>query len=203
MSSLQRPVLIRSANTFDSSYAINHLQAFVDQKDTRLAYIYLSYKDAEKQTITNLLGSLVCQIAFLEPVLLVDLIEAYEAHGSGATRPSHGECMQLLRSVVSRCATIFLVIDAFDEYPEERRGSLVTELQHLHVNMLITSRNIPTIERQLSEAVRLDIRARADDILEYLRERISSSERLKFHADKDPTLCNLISTTIAARAEGM
>ncbi len=205
MGSSQRSDLIDSADLFNSSYVISNLLGIVDRRDTRLAYIYLSYKDAEKQNIPNLLASLVCQIASSEPALPGELAASYEAHGSGATRPSHAECTQLLRSTVSHCAKVFLIIDAFDEYPEECRGQLITELQHLepHVNMLITSRELPTIERQLSKAIRLDVQARSDDIPQYLRERIASSERLKSHADKDPTLCNLISTTISARAEGM
>lgn len=177
----------------------------MDHIDTRLTYIYLSYKDAEKHNIPNLLTSLICQLAFSEAPLPAELAASYEAHGSGATRLSHAECTQLLRSIVSRCAKMFLIIDAFDEYPEERRSQLVTELQYLQprVNMLITSRDLPTIERQLSEAVRLDIQARSDDILQYLRARIATSEMLKSHADKDPSVSYLISTTIAARVKGM
>ena len=136
---------------------------------------------------------------------MIELTASYEAHGSGATRPSHAECTQLLRTVASRCAKVFLVIDAFDEYPEEYRHQLVEELQNLEpkVNMMITSRDLPTIERQLSEAARLDVQARNDDILGYLRGRIASSERLKSHVKKDPTLCNLISTSIASSAGAM
>ena len=79
------------------------------------------------------------------------------------------------------------------------------ELQYLQpkVNMMITSRDLPNIKRQLSKAVRLDVQARSDDILYYLRERIMSSESLKSHVEKDPTLCNLIATTVAASAGGM
>lgn len=199
------PGIQGSGKTIFASYVINRMQGIVNQADTHLAYIYLSYKDAEKHNIPNLLTSLVCQLAFSEPALSAELADSYEAHGSGAIRPSHAECLQLLRSIVSRSAKVFLIIDAFDEYPEEWRDQLVTELQHLQprLNMLITSRDLPTIEHLLSEAVRLDVRAESDDILQYLRERIASSWRLKSHADKDPTLCNRISTTIAARADGM
>ena len=187
------------------SYVINHLQGIVDGKATRLAYFYLSYKDAEKQEISNLLSSLVCQLALSEPVLSPELIASYEAHRSGVTRLLNAECTQLLRSTVSRSTKIFLIIDAFDEYPEEYRGQLLADLHDLKpgLNMLITSRDLPTIERQLSEAVRLDVQARSDDILQYLRERMPSSGRLKSYMNQDPTLGNLISTTITARAKGM
>lgn len=193
------------ADIFDSSYIINHLQGLVGHKDCHLAYFYLNYRDAEKQSISNLLTSLVCQLALSEPTLSVELIASYEAHGFGATRPSYAECTHLLRSVVSRCARVFLVIDAFDEYPEERRGQLVRELRHLgpRVNILITYRDLPNIERQLSGAVRLGFKAISDDIFNFLTERISSSEILKPHANRDPTLCHLISTTITARSKGM
>ena len=205
MSLSQRPHLIDPANIFHSSYIINHLQGIVDREDTRLAYIYLSYKDTEKQSIPDILMSLICQLAFSVSTLSTELTAVFETHGFGATALSYVERTELLKSIVGRCAKVFLIIDAFDEYPEEWRSQLVKELHHLQpkVNMLITSRDLPTIERQLSGAVRLDVQARRDDILRYLRQRIVSSERLKFHAEKDPNLCNLISTTIADRAEGM
>lgn len=177
----------------------------VDQKDTHVAYFYLSYKDTEKQNITKLLMSLICQLAFSEPSLSPELIASYEDHGFGATCPSHVECKELLESSVSRCDRVFLVIDAFDEYPEEWRNPLVKELQDLQirVNMMITSRDLPTIERQLSEAIRLNVQARSVDILRYVRERITTSERLTSYAERDPMLCDLIATTIATRAKGM
>ena len=193
------------ADTSHRSYIINHLQGIVAEKATRLAYFYLSYKDAKKQDIPNLLTSLISQVAISEPYLSSELIASFQAHGSGVTRLSHAECTQLLRSTVSCYTKIFLIIDAFDEYPEESRSQLIAELDGLKpcINLLITSRDLPTIERQLSKAVRLDVRARSDDILHYLRERITSLERLKSHIEKDPTLSNLIATTITAKAGGM
>ena len=184
---------------------INHLQGIVDQSESYLTYIYLSYKDAEKQTISNLLTNLICQLASSDPVLSAALVASYEAHGSGASRPSHAECTQLLTSVINRCPKVFLVIDAFDEYPEERRGQFLAELQLLQpkISTMITSRDLPTIGTLLSKAIRLDVQADSDDILQYLRGQIANSGRLKSHTDRDPTLCDLISTTIAGRAGAM
>ena len=167
--------------------------------------MYLSYKDAEKQSLSNLVASLVCQLAFVEPVLPAELAASYTAHAFGATRPSPAECTQFLRTAVNRCTTVFLVIDAFDEYPEEWRGQLLQELQTLQprINLLVTSRDLPTIARQFLKATRLDVEARREDISQYLQERIATSEGLKAYTQKDPTLSDLISSTIAARAKNM
>lgn len=205
MGSSQHPNLSSYANIFDSSYIINHLESLVDQKATHLAYFYLDYRDTEKQLIPNLLTSLVCQLALSKPTPPVEIVASYEARGFGAKRPSYKECTQLLRSAVSYCAKVFLVIDAFDEYSEERRGQLMTQLRHLgsRVNMLITSRDLPNIECELSGAVRLDCKTKSDDILNYLQEYILSSSTIKPHTSRDPTLCHLISSAITPRSEGM
>ena len=151
--------------------------------------------------------SLVGQLVSLESPLPKELTACYEAHGSGTTRPSHAESTQLLRSVISRCAKVFLVIDAFDECSEECRSLLLTELHYLQSRMgtsvLITSRAMPHVERQLTKATRLVIQARSDDILQYTQKRIAHSERIQAHVRKDLSLCNLISSTLAARAGGM
>ena len=71
------------------------------------------------------------------------------------------------------------------------------------MSILITSRAMPHVERQLTKATRLVIQARSDDILQYTQERIAHSERIQAHVRKDLSLCNLISSTLAARAGGM
>ena len=81
------------------------------------------------------------------------------------------------------------------------RVKLVTKLQHLEVSadLLITFQDLPTIERQISKALRLNIEARNDNILQYIRERIASSERLrrlKRHIHIESALCNPVSTTV-------
>lgn len=146
--------------------------------------------------------SLVGQLVFLESSLSKELIACYEAHGSGTTRPSHTESTQLLRAIINRYSKVFVIIDAFDECSEECRSLLLIELQHLQPRMgiLITSRAMPNVERQLINVTRLEVHARSDDILQYIQERIACSEGIQSHVRKDLSLCNLISKTLAARA---
>ena len=149
--------------------------------------------------------SLVGQLLPLGSFLPKELINCYEAHRSAMTRPSHAESSQLLRSIVNRYTRIFLIIDAFDECSEECRSLLLIELQYLQsrLSTLITSRAMPNVETQLINVTRLEIRARRDDILQYIQKRIHYSAAIQSHARKALSLCNLISETLAARAGGM
>ena len=153
----------------------------------------------------NLLMSLISQLASLESPLPEELAASYEAHKSGEHCLSYGESVQWLRRIVMRCTKVFLIVDAFDECSEECRSQLLAELYHLRpkMNTLITSRNLPNIERQLPNVKRLKIEAQRDDILHYIQERVAISDRIQSHTRKDPTLETLISSTIAARADGM
>ena len=157
------------------------------------------------QTVPDLLLSLVSQLLWAESTLPEELVACYEAHVPQASRPSLSESTQLLQSVVARCGRVFIIIDAFDECSEECRALFLTEIKDLRssMNVLITSRDLPNIEHGLTNAERLDVQANKDDILQYIRERVAHSERIRAHASKDPNLGSLISATIADRAKGM
>ena len=60
-----RSALVSSAVArIPQSYTNKHLQGIVNLKDTELAYIYLSYNDAELRNTLNLPECLVCQLIF-------------------------------------------------------------------------------------------------------------------------------------------
>lgn len=189
----------------NSSYLIEFLQSIVNGSDFRLAYIYLDYKESAKQTPAKLLGSLLRQLAASGLPLPINIAASYEAHRAGSTLPSFGECTELLCKIVSDYSKVFIVVDALDECSESSRNMLLKALRLLqpHACILLTSRQLPSIERQLGEATRLEIKAKSDDIEHYLHDRISESEMIKSFVAKDPRLCSNIVSTIAAKAEGM
>lgn len=149
--------------------------------------------------------SVVSLIVSLEPILPREVVDCYDAHGSGATYPSHAEVFLLVQSLIDRSPKVFLIIDAFDECSEECRNLLLADFQYLQaeLNILITSRTLPNVERQFSNAMRLEVQATSDDISHYIQDRIAGSERIQALAKRDENLCELISTTLSAKAGGM
>jgi hypothetical protein len=80
----------------------------------------------------------------------------------------------LLQNEVKIYSSVFLVIDALDEYPYGIQESLVAEIQSLtSLQLLVTSRPIPTIEHTLCPDYKLHIAAKGSDIHTYLEAQFS------------------------------
>lgn len=68
---------------------------------------------------------------------------------------------------------------------------------------MITSRYLPSIESELGQFRRLEIRASDADVRIYLERRIATESRLKRNIQADPALENTILETIVKKVEGM
>ena len=139
--------------------------------------------------------------------LASDTATLYEIHITKDTRPSVDEYTQLLQYVVATFSKVLIIIDALDECVENngtRQGLLeVSRTLKSKACLMITSRDLPSIKRQLQSASRLEIEASDHDITRYLAERVCNSERIGMYVKRDPELHELILKTITNRARGM
>ena len=169
-------------------------------------YVYCNYKDVGKQTVTNLLSCLIRQLLIQKPdSVMREAAALYESHHSAGTSPSVVEYIMVLEAAVSRLATLYIVIDALDECSDEHGGrkTLISELSRLKLRLLVTSRDLPSIRRQLQNVLHINVCARKDDILNYIDTRIDNSEQLSARVAKDRQLRDLIRRSVASRAGGM
>lgn len=68
---------------------------------------------------------------------------------------------------------------------------------------MVTSRHVPSIELQLDQSRRLEIRASDIDIRIYLERQIQKKERLKRRTQKDTSLVQAILEKVVKTAQGM
>lgn len=114
-----------------------------------------------------------------------------------------------LENVVDSFSKVFIVVDGLDECPhreiDDVRDKLVDHLKGLplKVQLLVTSRDLPTIALKFAADPRLDIHASKQAISGYLEARINTSGNLSRHIQKKPTLRQAIVETVARKAEGM
>ena len=187
---------------------MDYLEQTVKRADVGIAYIYCDYNNVEQTTI-NLLASLLQQLALQNPTITEDLATLYDSHKAKRTRLSLEEYSTYLRASISSFSNVLIIIDGLDECPQhERHGIRSTFLREIRAlqpkaQLLVTSRDIPAIALELEDAVRLNIHASEEAIVNYLEARISSSANLKRHVRKYSALRNTIIETITRKAEGM
>ena len=198
-----------AGKTVLSSLIIEHLiQRTSQEKGTAVAYLYCNYNDIEEQSVPHLLSCLAYQILLQQPYSLKDdariLWGTYQSVGDNR---STAHSIKLLKTALSHLKNVFIIIDALDECcPEEgRRRTLISELSNLvpAVRLLAMSRDLPSIRHQLGHAIHLEIKASEKDILSYVDDRITRSERLSSYVAKDQNLRKVIQNTVANKACGM
>ncbi|OPB46716.1 hypothetical protein A0O28_0068400 [Trichoderma guizhouense] len=173
----------------------------------RIAYIYCNYRHQEEQVVEKLLASLLKQLSQGEDCIPNCLRGFYKHHVEKRTQISLLEIQTALHSVAEDCSTVFIIIDALDEYQNSdgNRQKLLTELFSLQEkhgwNLFMTSRSIPEIVDRCSEgSISLEIRASTEDIERYLKGNIG---QLPTFVQQDQELQQKIAAEISKAVDGM
>jgi hypothetical protein len=186
---------------------VNHLEQSISQPDVAIAFVYCSYKEQERQTVNNLLASLVQQLVQKASVISDDVTSLFHRHFEKNTHPTLEELSTLLQLEARRFSKVFIIIDALDECSEKSgtRDSFLAEIRKLQpaTNLLITSRNTPPDESGFEKATQLEIHATDDDVRKYLEDRIKSEGRLARLIRTDRAFQTTIIDTIVQNAKGM
>lgn len=139
--------------------------------------------------------------------LPAEVFSLYALHKKHDTRPKLTQLTEIFRKVSSPFTSIPIVIDALDECASSETSALevIDAIRALgsNIRLLCTSRLSTTLESFFSEAKRIDILARDEDLRVFLEARIGRQSRLSRHIQADPTLLNEILTTIIGESHGM
>ena len=173
-------------------------------EDVRIVVLYLKYNDPE-QTLENLLASTVKQLtqdSIRVPPLLLEL---YERHNDRNTPLSLTEIVELLDFFATNHSKIFFIVDALDECSDEVRWDLVEKLRGLgpRTRLLITSRPLNSIDQELQDFARLEIKADKADLELYIDHHITKNKHLERVVQKSPALRGDIKEAVVKTAEQM
>jgi hypothetical protein len=159
---------------------VDHLNGESENKNIGIACIYLNHKEAEDQAPAILLSGLWRQLVFGRDVgpRANDL---YQWHCEKRTTPSLKEVVDVLHSSFAAFSTVYIIVDAIDEYPEAQRCILLQRLAAMGptVNLLITSRPHISPDPSFRNLDALEIRASEDDIREYVDSHLRMSRKWK------------------------
>ena len=189
-----------------ASIVIDHLWNEIRTDGIGVAYIYCDYLKYREQTPLHLVGSLLKQLAEQQIPTSESLKSYYDEHKSSNTDPNPKRAFEVLKAECESWSRIFILVDALDECSEKdaTRQRLVEGLLSLQgskrINILVTSRPIPSILCDFEVSERLNIRANSADIQRYLLGQMDRFSR-RILAEKDLE-AKIISGIIDA-ADGM
>jgi hypothetical protein len=170
-----------------------------------MMYIYCNYKERSRQSVFNLVTSLLKQLVQDHTVAYESVKTLHLHHKNQETRPTLEQILEAFRLATGTFSKVFVVVDALDECSDTTRAELLTALRSLAnpINLLVTSRDLASIAQEFRGTKHLDIRANDQDVRRYIEGRIPCAPFLKIHVDKDATLQEEILKAITENVDGM
>lgn len=202
------PGIPGAGKTVTSSLIIDYLQSKYrssDNKTRDIAVLCLlcNYRDRAGQSAEIFMANLLKQVVQQKKAFSPELKDLYIEREK--SRPTFDKLARLFSHEMKYFSKVFVVIDALDETTEHEdvRRLMLSELQALPINLLITSRYEKSIEQRLGEAERLEIWATAADVQTYIKARIPCETLLARHIQADPSLEKTVVDKIVEKSQGM
>ncbi|PNS21069.1 Palmitoyltransferase akr1 [Sphaceloma murrayae] len=198
------PGIPGAGKTVLSALVIDHITRKFPE--STVAYIFLDHKQQAMQSIEQLLGSLIKQVAAQTVLFPKPVQELHDMHERQRTRPSYTELASALGSVIAAQTDVFIVVDALDECADAEgcRSSLIETIldlkKSLSTRIFATSRFLPDVIEGLKEATTLEIKARDTDVRTYLEAQV---QRLPQTLKSDREFCEAIISSVLALTNGM
>ena len=169
---------------------------------------YFSFSDNQKQSVEDLLRSLVVQLCCMEPGLSM-LRQAYEKPNRSV--PRFEELEKILLSSFDNYDEVFLLLDALDECADDRetRQNVLECIERLSqrapsLRIFASSRELRDVRETMkliaSEPLSVATCSVDADISKWVSSQLSRDGRL---CELDPETKSLIGDTISQKADGM
>jgi hypothetical protein len=203
-----------------SSTVIEDIKTLCKAGEASMAYFYFDFRNANKQSLRDLLPSLLTQLSARSSPRCDILSELYSVHDNGKNQPSDSDLTQGLEDMLSLPdqRPIYLIMDALDESPissgipsaRERVLQLLKELVDLglpNLHICVTSRPEIDIRNAIEPLTSLrvslhDQTGQKEDIADYVRSIVysNSDTNMKRWKKEDK---EIVIKTLAERADGM
>jgi Cdc6-like AAA superfamily ATPase len=197
------PGIPGAGKTMMAAIAIDHLCRTAGCDDIGVAYLFYNYKTQADQSTLSLLATLLKQLVQCRPNIAASVTQIYESNSKRNTRATLDEIFGALQSVCSDYTTVYIVVDALDEYANNdgTRAQLTDKLCELQarvdVRLLFTSCFITEIMHKFQSDPLLEVRASEEDVRRFVAGQMSRLPKY------DEQLKHAIQDRIVEAADGM
>ncbi|KAF2452524.1 hypothetical protein BDY21DRAFT_359136 [Lineolata rhizophorae] len=165
------PGILGAGKTMVAAIAVDQLLKSVQNSSVGVAYVYCNYKAQEEQDASSLLAAILKQLVQAQPSTSEPVQRLHKKYSTQGTKPSLDEVFGALRDVLTHYSAVHIVIDALDECRDNDRDQFLAKLRDLRagrdLRLMVTSRFITEIEEGFREALRLEVRARNEDVKQF------------------------------------
>ncbi|KAH7345940.1 hypothetical protein BKA66DRAFT_325499 [Pyrenochaeta sp. MPI-SDFR-AT-0127] len=200
------PGIPGAGKTMVAAIAIDYLLKSVHRSSNGVAYVYCNYKAREEQDASQMLAAILKQLVQAQPSLVEPVEQLHEKHAGKGTRPSPGEVFSVLRDVIARYSTVYIIVDALDECQDSNgtRRQFLAKLRDLQavrdVRLMATSRFIPEIVDAFNEVPKLEVQASKEDVKRFVAGQIYRLPRCIRH---NAALQEMVQERIVEVVDGM
>jgi Cdc6-like AAA superfamily ATPase len=193
-----------------SSTVIEHLKQ--DTTCQLLLYFFFDFNDLKKQSLDDLLRSLIEQVYKLQPESRQSLERLWASHDEGVRQPSTSSLQSVFQVMLSGVGSASVVLNALDE--STSRGELSAWLKTLVKSTEIVCRLLITARREEDIESALRCWTRAEDrkpiqrdevnkgLSAYVKDRVRNGNELE-RWRRQPKLQEEIETKLMEKAGGM
>jgi Cdc6-like AAA superfamily ATPase len=202
--------------TILSSTIIEHLEHTYPER--LLLYFYFDFTDSSKQTLEDVVRSLISQLYRRRRDTQTSLDSLFSSHENGQRQPSCESLCKVFLQMVNQAKDVYVVLDALDEC-KTRKGSPsegillwlknLVQLDQRNVHLLVTSRPEHDIKTVLSTVAKsgeniIPIQSDLvnDDIRSYVHTRVREDNGLKRWRSRQEVF-EEIETQLMEKANGM
>ena len=198
------PGIPGAGKTMMSAVGVDHLYQTTQSSEIGIAYLFCSYNAQLEQTESNLFSALLKQLVQTRPDLVALVKDLHDQCRGGKASPD--EIYGALQSSCSAYKTVYLIVDALDEYSDRDAGrtqfidKLLRLQTSLDVRILFTSRFLPIITTRFESTLKLEVRASKEDVRRFVEGQLP---RLPKCIQHDQALQDTIVNRITEAADGM
>lgn len=194
-------ILEANLTTPRSTIIEDRLEAMASIPDSVVAYVYIDYQNQSIQSSLRVLSSVLSQIVKALRIIPDIIKNAYKANQRTGRQLAVQEVQDLLRHVTN---TVYIVIDAIDEFSVAERGALLAALRRLamspHFRLLFTGRPHVDVGHYFPCCSQVQVSANAADLQQYIQHEIRRQD--VWHLDDNP-FANTIVEELIAKSHGM
>jgi hypothetical protein len=203
-----------------SSTVIEDIKVLCEAGQASMAYFYFDFRNANKQSLRDLLPSLLTQLSARSSPRCEILTKLYLVYDNGKNQPSDSALTKCLEDMLSLPdqRPIYLIMDALDESPitsgiPSARGRVLQLLKELvdlglpYLHICATSRPEIEIRNAIEPLTSLrvslhDQTGQKEDIADYVRSIVYSNLDTNMKRWKKDDK-EIVVKTLAERADGM